>query len=226
MPIRLNLLAEAKALEEMRRRDPVKRAAYVCAGLVGLMLFWSLFLYSKALVRRSELGRLETDLAAEAEPYQRVLANEKLLAETRLRLTALGRLATNRHLNGTVLQALQQTIVPDVRLTRLKTEQAYVLTEATRARTNTAGKVIEPAKPATATERLVIILDAVDSSPNPGDRVNQFKESLAASPYFSALHGKGNEPVLRSLSAPQTEPETGRAHVQFTLECRCPPVVR
>lgn len=225
MPIRLNLLAEAKALEEMRRRDPVKRAAYVGAGLVGLMLFLSLFLYSKALVRRSELSRLETDLAAQNEAYQRVLANEKLLADTRLRLAALGRLATNRYLNGTVLDALQHTIVPDVRLTRLKTEQTYVLTEATKARTNTTGKV-EPGKPATATEKLTIILDAMDSSPNPGDRVNQFKASLAASPCFSTLLGKGNEPVLRNLSAPQTDPETGREHVLFTLECRCPPVVR
>ncbi len=33
MPIRLNLLAEAQAAEEMRRRDPVKRALWL-AGLI------------------------------------------------------------------------------------------------------------------------------------------------------------------------------------------------
>ena len=39
MPIRLNLLAEAQALEESRRRDPVKRAVWAGVFLV-LALAW------------------------------------------------------------------------------------------------------------------------------------------------------------------------------------------
>jgi len=49
MPIRINLLAEARALEELRRKDPVKRVA-----VVGILLFLLLiafigitFLYGK-----------------------------------------------------------------------------------------------------------------------------------------------------------------------------------
>jgi len=38
MPIRINLLAESQALEEMRRRDPVKRAIWVGVLVVSLLL--------------------------------------------------------------------------------------------------------------------------------------------------------------------------------------------
>jgi len=41
MPIRLNLLAEAQAAEEARRRDPVKRAIWIGALLVSVVLVWS-----------------------------------------------------------------------------------------------------------------------------------------------------------------------------------------
>ena len=37
MPIRLNLLAEAQAAEEARRRDPVKRAIWLAALIIALM---------------------------------------------------------------------------------------------------------------------------------------------------------------------------------------------
>jgi len=41
MPIHINLLAEAQAAEELRRRDPVKRGIFLGASLVVLMLVWS-----------------------------------------------------------------------------------------------------------------------------------------------------------------------------------------
>ena len=41
MPIRINLLAEAKAAEELRRHDPVKRVIFVGALAVALTLVWS-----------------------------------------------------------------------------------------------------------------------------------------------------------------------------------------
>ena len=41
MPIRINLLAEAKAAEELRRHDPVKRVIFFGAFLVALALVWS-----------------------------------------------------------------------------------------------------------------------------------------------------------------------------------------
>ena len=41
MPIHINLLAEAQAAEELRRRDPVKRAIFIGISLVIVALMWS-----------------------------------------------------------------------------------------------------------------------------------------------------------------------------------------
>ncbi len=221
MPIRLNLLAEAKAAEELRRRDPVKRALWLSGVLIAAVLLWSALLYTKALVRYSELSRLETELQLQDPAYQQVLASQKELGRVRQHLDALRQLATNRFLNAPLLQALQQTTMTDVRLVRLRTEQTYTFTEETKPKTNATLRV-SAAKPATATERIVILLDAKDSSPNPGDQVNRFKEGIAYAPFFREMLGKTNEVTLRSLSAPQLDPESNKNCVMFALECRAP----
>ena len=226
MPIRINLLAEAHASEEMRRRDPVKRALLFGACAISLAVIWSMSLYTKELVRRSELGRLQTDCESRTNEYQRVLSDQRQLVEVRQRFAALQQLATNRYLNGNVLQALQEATVESVRLVRLKTEQTYTLTPEAKARTNATGKVTVPAKPPTVTERVVLALDAKDSSANPGDQVNKFKENIANAPRIRELLGKTNEVTLRNLSPPQADQRTGTPFVLFTLECRYPEKVR
>src|SRR5580765_5785017 len=59
MPIRLNLLAEAQAAAEMRRRDPVKRAIMASVVLIALALGWSGYLYLKSMMANSDLGKIE-----------------------------------------------------------------------------------------------------------------------------------------------------------------------
>ena len=58
MPIRINLLAEAQAAEEMRRKDPVKRSIWVGSFLVFLVLLWGFSLQVKIMVTRSEMSAL------------------------------------------------------------------------------------------------------------------------------------------------------------------------
>jgi hypothetical protein len=226
MPIRINLLAEAQAEEELRRRDPVKRTFLFGGCGVAAVLLWSLSLYATGLVRKSELGRLDTDLESRTNEYVRVLADQRRLADTYQRLGALQQLATNRYLNGNVLQALQQSTVESVHLVRLKTDQAFTLTPETKPRTNTTGKIIAPAKPATVTERIVLTLDARDASVNPGDQVNRYKERVGNASYIRELLGKTNEVTLRNLAPPQADSQSGKPFVLFTLECRYPEKVR
>ena len=47
MPIRINLLAEQQAAEELRRRDPVKRAIWVAGFFVVVVVVWSGYLQFK-----------------------------------------------------------------------------------------------------------------------------------------------------------------------------------
>jgi len=224
MFIHLNLLAEAQAAEEMRRRDPVKRAIWVGGLLVFAMLMWSGWLQVGTMRVQSKLNAVERDSNSRTNEYQQLLDYQVKSSQIEEKLAALHKLAVNRFLNGTMLNALQQTTAENVQLLRLKMDQTYLVTEETKKKTTESGRVI-PGRPATITERLALILEAKDSSPNPGDEVNRFKEKIASHAYFQNALGKTNEVRLTFLSQPQAQPD-GKSFVQFTLECRYPEKTR
>src|SRR4030095_16615964 len=103
MPIRLNLLAEAQAAEEMRRRDPVKRTIWVGAILVSLMLAWSSSLQLKAMIAANEAGRVEGQMNQNSNSYKAVLDDLKRKDDLQGKVRALCRLSTNRFLQGNLL---------------------------------------------------------------------------------------------------------------------------
>jgi hypothetical protein len=218
MPIRLNLLAEAQAAEDARRRDPVKRAIWAGVIITAAMLAWSSSLLFKTMLANGDLSRVEGQLTAHTNEYQMVLAHEQKGAEIRRRVSALKQLAASRLLNGTLLDALQHTTVPDVQLVRVRVDQNYSLTDEVKPRTE-GGKTV-PGKPASVTEKVVLTLDGDDSSPNPGDQVTKLKEVLACNAYFKNTLAATNPITLKSLSSPQLAPVTGLPCVQFSLQCR------
>ncbi|MCS7338012.1 MAG: hypothetical protein NZ739_07210 [Verrucomicrobiae bacterium] len=220
MPIRLNLLAEQQLAEELRRRDPVKRAVLVGLVLVGLMLLWASWLQVAIQRKKRELRGLQYTIKAQTNLYQEVLLKQEKLKDAHARLVALHQLATNRFLWGTVLNALQQTVVDDVQLIEFKGEQTYRYTEATKPSV-VSGKTV-PGKPATATEQIVLVLRAKDTGPGEGDAMLHYMETLGNFPYFQQLLGKAAKFQLASRESPQEDPETGRPAVRFTLECRLP----
>jgi hypothetical protein len=224
MPIRLNLLAEAQSAEEMRRRDPVKRAIWIAALLIALMLVWSSSLQLKFMLSNKELSHVEGQMNLRTNEYQQVQENRKKSNEVKDKLLRLRELATNRFLNATMLNALQQATADDVQLVHLRVEQTYTYTEETKARTN--GNRVLPPKPAMQSERIMLTLDGSDASANPGDQVSKFQDVLATNPYFKESLGKTNLVSLKNQSPPQVNPESGKAMVLFTLECRYPEKTR
>ncbi len=217
MPIRINLLAETQALEELRRRDPVKRAAWVGGFLLVLMVAASTWLQLKASIAKAELNKAQGLVASRKAEYQQVLDNQRNLMEVSHKLASLQQLATNRLLYGTLLNALQQTTVDDVQLVRMRAEQAYLYNSAIKPKTNSDDRVI-PGRPASVTEKVMLVLEARDSGPNPGDEVNKYKKAVSDSGYFQNALGKSNEVRLATLSPPNSL--DGKAFVQFTLEAR------
>lgn len=224
MPIRLNLLAEAQALEEIRRRDPVKRVLWAAAVLIVLMLVWASSLQLRAVIANKDLNRVQALISAKGAAYQQVVENRQKIAEANAKLTALHTLATNRFLNGNLLHALQQTTVDGVQLVHLKVDQTYVVVEGTKARTN--NNKILPGSPATITEKITLALNGSDTSASPGDQVAKFKEALAVNAYFHDQLSATSQVNLKNLSAPQISPDSGRAMVLFSLEWRYPEKTR
>jgi hypothetical protein len=217
MPIRLNLLAEAQASEDMRRRDPAKRVIWVAAVLISLMLLWSLSLFLKSMLANKSLNAIQTQMHTRTNQYQHVQDSQKKAADIKAKLAALNQLATNRFLNGTLLNALQQTTSDNVQLFHLKVEQTYVLHEETKARTNATSTL--PPKAGSVTEKIVVTLEGNDASQS-GDQYDKFKDALASNPYFQGALGKTNGVILKSFLPASASADLGKRAVQFTLECR------
>lgn len=224
MPIRLNLLAEAQANEDMRRRDPAKRVILVSVILIAAMLVWSSSLFLKGLMVNNSLSSVEYSMNSRTNQYQHILDNQKKTADIKARLVALQQLGTNRFLTGTLLNALQQTYNDDVNLVHLKVEQIYVPHEETKSRPNASkglsptGKA-PPPKSMSVTEKIIVTLDGKDLSRS-GDQYDKFKDALASNPYFLTMLGKTNGVTLKSFVPAAASVDPNKNFVQFTLECR------
>ncbi len=224
MPIRLNLLAEAQAAEELRRRDPVKRVLWIAALLIALVLGWASSLQLKAIVVNKDLGTVMALMKACTNDYQQVIEMQQRIGDMTQKLSALNALSTNRFLNGDLLNAMQKTTVDDVRLVHLRLDQTYTLAEATKPKTN--GNKVVPGSPPTATEKIVLTLDGSDASSNPGDQVARMRDAIGKFSYFQERLDPVNPVTWKNSSSPQLSPETGRPIVTFTLECRYPEKTR
>lgn len=125
MPIRINLLAEEQAAEEMRRRDPIKRALFAGAALTVLMIFWIGLTQMNVSAARRELADYEARLKKVDESSQQVRVNSMASADFQAKLKALDKYAVSRFLWGTLLDGVQHTTVDQVRLTDLKAQHQY-----------------------------------------------------------------------------------------------------
>jgi hypothetical protein len=219
MPIRLNLLAEVQAAEDLRRRDPVKRALWLAGLFIAVMLAWSSFLQLRATLASSEVTGIEAQMGARTNEFRQILDNQKKAVEIDNKLRVLRQLAASRFLNGNLLNALQHTTVQDAQLIRVRVDQMYAKVEGTKIHTNDQNVVIK-GRPPTATEKIVLNLEGLDLSPSAGDRVNRFKSVLTSNAYFGNMLTKTNPVNLKSLSPPQVDPVTGKPCVTFNLECR------
>lgn len=223
MPIRINLLAEAQAAEELRRRDPVKRVIFYGALLVALTLVWSSSLQLEAMLANKMVTDQLTQVQTRTNEFQHVQLDQKDLITVEDNLQALKEMTASRFLQGNLLDALQRVTVDGVRLTRIRVDQNYVYVRGTKAQ-RTGSRVIA-ATPDSVREKIVVTLDARDASANPGDQVNKFKEAVAAESYFKSLLNKTNGVQLISLSPPQVTVD-GKPYVLFTLECHFPEITR
>jgi hypothetical protein len=190
MPIRINLLAEAQAAEEARRKDPVKRAVWIGGFVVFVVLLCAATLQFKIIVARSEVSGLQASWKAIEKQVQEVNDRRNSTRELEQKLSAVDQFTTNRMLWATALNALQNTTVDGVQLVRMRTEQTFILNEGKRP---------------SVTERIALSLEARDYGSSANDHVPQFKESLATYPYFKSNLQKTNNVQLTSLSAPQLD---------------------
>jgi len=209
MPIRINLLAEAQAAEEMRRKDPVKRSIWIGAFVVFLVLLASATLQFKIIAVRSEVSGLGVQWKSIEKRVQEINDHRNNTRDLEHKLSALNQFTTNRMLWANTLNALQHVPIDGVQLVNLRTEQTFLLNEAPKARTE-AGVSI--GKGPSVTERILLTIEGKDY----GDKVQSYKQALADYSYFESRLHKTNKVQLTSLSAPQLE--GGRMFRAFGLQ--------
>ena len=126
MPIRINLLAEAQAAEEMRRRDPVKRVVVGGILVLAAMAVWSSTVQLKVMMANRELGQAQFQIDSHKSDYDTAVTNNAKIQAIQLKLSALEKMANCRMLQGDLLNALQKVNVDNVQLTGIKVDQSYV----------------------------------------------------------------------------------------------------
>jgi hypothetical protein len=222
MPIRINLLAEAQAAEELRRKDPAKRAILMGVVCVIAILLVSAFLQSQILGTKSSDNGYAARITAITNDYAEVVHDTDRLDKVRLHKRGLDILSSERLLYGTMLNALQKVYVDGVQVIHVRTEHVYEVNEPVADKKEPK----KTTKPATAAERITIFLEARDTSANPGDKMDAFKQAVGQNAYFTTLLGQDPELKLVNYSAPQPAQDIGRLVVQFSLEARPPEKIR
>jgi hypothetical protein len=220
MPIKINLLAEAQELEQLRRRDPVKRFILGGVVLILLILAWSSSLWVKALIANGELARLESEAKSRENSYKEILESQKSFVENKRKIAALDRLAAQRFLHGTVLNALQKDTLEHVCLIRFKVDQNYTLIPEVKP--ESGSKTIP--KPATTKENITLSLSAKDKSPVPGDGISKFQQVLSKDVCFRGLLDESGF-RLTTLGAAQIDTD-GRPYLLMNLEGHLPEKIR
>ena len=214
MAIRINLLAEAQAAEETRRKNPVKLAIWIGSFVVELVLIFILKLQLDIMFSKKSLNAAEQSWKENNDKYKAVTNNIAKTAEMDRKLAALDRLATNRFYWAPVLNALQQTMIRDIQVIRVTGEQKYSKEEAKTTGTG-ANKVTIPGA---MVEKTSLYIDAKDFDPN-AQSYDKFKEAVSTYDFFGKLLGPRNAFILDgTLSAPTVDPtDPSKQFVVFKL---------
>ena len=217
MPISINLLAEQQAAEDLRRRDPVKRAIWIGGFVVALVAVWIGFLQVKIFHAHSVLAGVQ-DKVKEMEQTTAVVAgNLKKTGDIERKLAALQTLAKSRFLWANTLNSLQNTMIDNVQVVRLRGEQTYSLGTAK------VGADPKTAKTPGARERIIFTVEAKDFA-NPAElNHNKFISEISAAKTFKDALPKTGGVRLKDRLPPQPDPaDPSRNFILFSVECRYP----
>jgi hypothetical protein len=224
MPIRINFLAEHQAAEDLKRRDPAKRAQSIGVGVVLLLALWGAYLQVRLMAANSRVSDVEARFKQIEAQYRLVRTNYALATDAISKLSALEQLATNRFLWAPPLNALQHVTVQDVQLNVLRGRSTYQVTESTPAVTNSTGVIT--AKPASARGKVVLSIEARDFSSSPGDHIRLFQDAIGNNSYFKTNLLKAEMTGRSPVQPPPPGQQSSRKFVTFMIECQYPEQVR
>ncbi|MGA2176176.1 MAG: hypothetical protein ABSH38_14465 [Verrucomicrobiota bacterium] len=223
MPIRINLLAEAQAAEELRRKDPVKRAIWIAGFFVCVVLLWMLKLQLDIYFTQNDFTSIDKRATEINAKYAAVTNNLIRTAQVDQKLAALDRLTTNRFLWAPLLNAFQKSMVEGIQITRLSGDQRYTKEDPRTIGSGSSRMTI----PGGVVEKISLHIEARDMNPNE-QGYTKYKENLGSCDYFLKRLKRRDGFVLDgTLSPPSADPsDPSRQFVTFALVSHFPEVRR
>ncbi|MGP8198819.1 MAG: hypothetical protein ACLQU4_04880 [Limisphaerales bacterium] len=219
MPIRINLLAEAQAVAELRRKDPVKRGIWIGGFLVCVVLLWIAKLQLDISFEQHNYTKIEGLWKNKLATYTIVTNEQVRTGEVDRKLAALDLLSTNRFLWAPVLNALQQTMVDDVQVTRIRGEQALAREEGHDIGSGASRRRL----PGAMIEKVSLSIEAKDLKPGE-QNYTKYKENLCTFDFFAKRLGRRDGFVMDGVLGPLTvDPvDPNKQFVTFTLAAHFP----
>lgn len=220
MPIRINLMAEAQALEEARRRNPVKLGIWIAGFFVALVALWIAKVQMDIYFAKNNLAQLNAQWKADEAKYTGVTNQENQIAAIKGKLAALDYLQTNRFLWAPVLNALQQSVVDQVQVTRIWGLQ-IIEREPSRS---IGGKTI----PGSANfERIKLSIAGKDYSPS-AEGYKNYEDTLNHFDFFAKMMGGREGFTIEGAPSQkfQEAPGSSREFRTFTLTNQFPDIRR
>jgi len=213
MPIKINFLAEEQANEELRRKDPVKRAGIAAGVLVLLVVVWGLFNWMKLSKLSSELAALNTQLTDLTPGAKEAEASQKKIKDNEYKMDMLKQMSALRPLWAPILDALQRVPNGDIQLLRVKVDQSYQVTPAFYPPRGSGPEV--KFKPAKTKQVISMTIEAQDNSEDLQAYTRYRSQLETALREFIGASGSVSLKVLNQ----QRENEEGKKYQTFTLEC-------
>jgi hypothetical protein len=219
MPIRINLLAEAQAAAELRRKDPIKRGIWIGGFLVCVVVLWMAKLQLDIFFEKHDYNSIEADWKNKMTKYSTVTNEQARTADVERKLSQLDCLSTNRFLWAPVLNALQKTMVDQVQVTRLRGDQACVREEGHDIGSGSSKRRV----PGAMVEKVSLSIEAKDFKPN-DQNYTKFKESLCTCDFFVRRLQRRDGFVMDGILGPLTvDPvDPNKQFVTFTLASHFP----
>lgn len=219
MPIRIDLLSQAREKHASRRRKPMMRALGICGVLLGAVVLWMLKLGLDVGRTEAAFNGIER-VCVELRPQVTAASNDLIkITQIDRKLAALDRLATNRFFWAPLLSALEQTFVNDIQVLRVSSVQISTV-EAPRAR---GGASKREATPTNVVERLSLSIEGKDTSADT-QACERYKDRLNRCDYFvKNLKSRDGFVLVESLRVrPADASGPSGQYTQFLLTSQFP----
>jgi type IV pilus assembly protein PilM len=215
----INLLAEQVEALEWRRRDPVRRAAWLAGvGVLGMGLWAGWLAWQIRETEASAREATEAIRVLQESPGQPLL-DSRTAADLEYRMMDLAQHGIQRFLVADVLNALQFVEVPQIQLYRLQIERVVTRNEPPRRRARRG----EEAEPQTEKTKVIEHFVVRIQGKNYGDerQIQLLFEALKNQEQFIEWLGPNPSITLTEITNRQVDPsDPTMGFARFGIACK------